>query len=717
MQIDKQNLELILKERFGLKSFRAGQFEAIHSLMTKNRLLCIQPTGHGKSLLYQLPTVLLDGITLVISPLLALMRDQVMQLTNRFNIAAASINSDQSEDENNIARMAAQAGKIKILFVAPEQLDDIDRFDFLLALPVSLVVIDEAHCISTWGHDFRPSYRQIIKLVQSLERKNSSIKVLGLTATANHKTETDIIRQLATNLPVEVQRSDMDRPNIRLSVIATTGLAQKLLSIEQLINLLSGDGLIYCSTRENTEIVAEYCQNQNIQAAAYHAGLDPATKRQLQDEFIVGKYKVIVATNALGMGIDKSNLRFIIHFDVPGSITAYYQEVGRSGRDGLPADGILLYDSGDRKIQQHFINSAQPTADDFVRIYEVIFKAVQPPNLTTIKRLSGLHPTRVMVVVAELLEQEFIDKTKINNSQVYIITQKKLQPDLTRYNNQYQVKTNELAAMLDYAEQKSICHMVILRNKLGDESAKGCGHCDVCAHKSHIINADANQIETINNWLTKQITPLKAVRTNNIAEGVAVLNGKLRSPLFIEFMRQRACSGGSNCLDATAHSSQSSCAAPRQALHEQLCLGFSMELFELIKQQVRILDNKYHFSAVIPIPSRTWAYRQDIALVIAQELNLPALLDFLAWKQLPLNRQGELLNNDQRKFNVDSKMYCAFNGQKPSGAILLLDDYIGSGATINEAARALRKSANLKQEIVPFTIASVKWKLGQSGMI
>lgn len=693
MQVDRQKLEEILKERFGLTSFRTGQAEAICSLMTKNRLLCIQPTGHGKSLLYQLPTVLLDGITLVISPLLALMRDQVMQLTNRFNITAASINSDQSEDENNVARIATQAGKIKILFVAPEQLDDIDRFDFLLALPVSLIVIDEAHCISTWGHDFRPSYRQIIKLVQSLERKNPEIKVLGLTATANHKTETDIIRQLATNISVVVQRSNMDRPNVRLSVIKADGLAKKLLSMKQLIDLLPGDGLIYCSTRENTEIVAEFCQNQNIKAAAYHAGLDPVIKRQLQDELIAGKYKVIIATNALGMGIDKANLRFIIHFDVPGSITAYYQEVGRSGRDGLPANGIILYDSGDKKIQQHFINSAQPTVDDFLLIYEVILKANKPPNLTTIKRLSGLHPTRVMVVVAELLEQEFINKTKINNSQVYIVTQKKFQPDLTRYNNQYQVKTNELEAILGYAEQKNICRMVILRNTLGDELTQACGHCDICIKQSYLINEDINQIATINNWLMRQITPLKAMRTNNIAEGVAILNGKLRSSLFVEFMQQRARSDGGNYS------------------------GLNTELFELIKKQIKILDDKYHFGAIIPIPSRTWIYRQDIALVIAKELNVPAMLDCLWWQQLPSNRQGELLNNDQRKFNVDSKMHCIFGEQKPSGAVLLLDDYIGSGATIVEAARALRKNANLKQEIVPFVIASVKWKLGQSGMI
>ena len=561
MQINEQNLETLLRDRFGLETFREGQAAAICTLMEKSRLLCIQPTGYGKSLLYQMPTVLLDGMTLVLSPLLALMRDQISQLTSRFNISAASINSDQSEYENSTARRAAKTGKLKILFVAPEQLDDIDRFDFLLTLPVSLVAIDEAHCISTWGHDFRPSYRQIVKLVQGLENKNPTIKVLGLTATANHKTEVDITQQLSTSVPVLVQRFNMDRPNIRLSVIETNGLAHKLSTLEQLIALMPGDGLIYCATRENTEIVADYCQKQNINAVAYHAGFDSDVKRKLQKEFLSGKYKIIAATNALGMGIDKSNLRFIIHFDIPGSITAYYQEVGRCGRDGLPAKGILLYDAGDKKIQQHFISSAQPTASDFTQIFGIIANAQTPPNLATIKRLSGLHPTRVTVVVAELLEQNFVYKTKLNGLQGYVKTQKELCPDLTRYNNQYQVKTNELEAMLNYGEQKDVCRMLILRTILGDELAQPCGRCDICTKQFHVVKTNTDQITIISNWLIQQTVPIKAIRTNNIAEGVAILNGKLRSQLFAEFMKQRMCN------------------------NSERPLGLNEELWKLIKKQ------------------------------------------------------------------------------------------------------------------------------------
>lgn len=686
--MDIDNYNKILKDRFGFAQFRDGQLEAICALMSQGRLLCIQPTGHGKSLLYQLPATLLDGITLVISPLLALMRDQILHLTKRFNITAASINSDQSENENAAARQAAAEHKIKILFVAPEQLDDIERFGFLLTLPISFVVIDEAHCISTWGHDFRPSYRQIIQLVQKLEQKNPELKVLGLTATANQKTAGDIKQQLSFNKPIVVHRATMDRPNIQLFVRQARGLVEKLAMVEQLLAKLDGDGLIYCATRENTELVAEYCQTKNINIAAYHAGMDANVKRKLQQNFIEGKYKVIAATNALGMGIDKADLRFIIHFDVPGSITAYYQEVGRCGRDGLPAQGILLFDPQDEKIQQHFINSAQPLEQDFQQALTVIAESKEPPSLMAVKRLTGLHPTRVTVVIAELLEQNLLQKKYHNKSQVYMLTQQGRQPDLTRYKNQYQVKTQELKAMLHYGQQHNSCRMLILRQALGDEQANSCGHCDVCSSTTLPLEINSVHIADINNWLQKRIVNIKAAKINNIAEGVSVLNGALRSPLFGQFMRQR-----------TAQ------------------IELNEALLALVKQHLNTLKTSYQFGSIVPLPSRTWQGRDQVALQIAKFLNMPVLLDALSWHELPKNRQGELHNNDQRKYNVNNKMAINKTIAVPHGAILLLDDYIGSGATIKEAARVLRKAANINNDIVPFTIAVVKWRLGQAGMI
>ncbi len=300
METNKQQLTAALKETFGFPEFRPGQYEAITTLLNHGRVLSIKPTGYGKSLLYQLPAILLDGITIVISPLLALMRDQLLHLNERFNIPAASLNSDQTNEENFLAMQAARQGEIRILFVAPEQLDNIDRFEFLLNLSVSLIVVDEAHCISTWGHDFRPSYRQIIKMVRALEQKNLQVKVLGLTATANQLTENDIKQQLSTDSQsIEVLRTNMDRPNISLAAYKCIGLAQKLSAMQQLVNGLNGCGIIYCATRENTVLVADYLKEKGLHAAAYHAGFSADVKRQLQQDFINNKYQLIFVNSHL----------------------------------------------------------------------------------------------------------------------------------------------------------------------------------------------------------------------------------------------------------------------------------------------------------------------------------------------------------------------------------------------------------------------------------
>lgn len=692
-EITKKLLD-VLNTTFQLDEFRPGQLDALLLLMQQGRLLCIQPTGYGKSLLYQIPSVILGGITLVISPLLALMRDQLLQLKNRFGIAAASINTDQSEQENSAAKRAAQAGTIRILFIAPEQLDHVDRFRFLLELPISLLVVDEAHCISTWGHDFRPSYRQIISLARDLVNKNPGTKLLGLTATANEKTEADIKQQLTVDRQkVVVHRENMDRPNIRLTVIQTVGIATKFSILNQLMRNLQGSGLIYCATRENTELVAEYLNNQGIQIIAYHAGIETQLKRCIQNDFIKDKYPVIVATNALGMGIDKPNLRFVIHFDFPGSTTAYYQEVGRAGRDGNPAEGILLYDPGDSKIQKYFIEAAQPTAIDFKKVIHTITAAPIPPNLSTLKRETGLHPTKLTVVTAELVEQEFVKKISVRGTQTYQMTDKSGTPDLTRYQNQYQVRTIELETMQAYAEQTKKCLMMTLRSALGDKKAKACGSCSNCKKIPFKLIENKDMIITVSSWLNRRSVPITLnKKIKRTAAGIAVLDGKLRSIDFIQFMRERA--------DAKA---------PQ--------LGISDNLQQLIKDCLNDLASCHKLVCIVPIPSRTWMVRDQVINFLAKLLKIPVRHDLLFWQATPSSRQGELLNNDQRQHNVALRMVTRHDQKVPKGTILLFDDYIGSGATMNEAARSLREHGRIENVIVPFTLAAVKWRLGKKGML
>lgn len=691
LQQIQNHLHTTLQKFFGFQAFRKGQEEAITTLLTKGRVLCILPTGHGKSLLYQLSACLFGGVTIVISPLLALMRDQIDHLNNRFNIPAMAINSDQSDEENYLARQAASQGGIKILFVAPEQLDHVDRFNFLLGLDVRLVVVDEAHCISTWGHDFRPSYRQILQFLHALHEKNSSIKILGLTATANKRVEADIKKQLCLfGQEVHVLRETMDRPNIQLSVIKAKGIPAKLAVCEELLNGIEGCGLIYCATRENTELVADYLKERGLPVTAYHAGFAVEEKRRLQIEFVADKYKALAATNALGMGIDKGNLRFIIHFDVPGSITAYYQEVGRCGRDGQKAKGVILYDSADQRIQEYFIHSALPTESDFQKVLQAVSTAVQPPNLTTIKQITGLHPTRVTIVLAELIEQGFLEKYSVDGRQLYKTLPKTASLDLSRYIVQQRVKSDDLKQILQYGEQTHACRMSILRTSLGDEQAKGCGHCDVCLQRYGEAVISGDKLAEISTWVNARPLSIAPMIREKVSAGMSVLDSKIRSSLFIRFMKQRA-----NCPEGT--------------------LGMDDELLDLLKKHLTVLAQQNKIVGIVPIPSRTWQARDKVAEYLAKHLKVPVISQLLVWKELPPNRQGELLNNDQRHQNVHQRMQANPQMHLPQGALLLLDDYIGSGNTLREAARALRAVKAISNPLVPFTIAAVKWHLGKSG--
>ena len=688
MQFTEADIDRVLAERFGFRGFRPGQRESVEALLAGGSLLCIQPTGYGKSLLYQLPAALLGGITLVVSPLLALMRDQLGHLNDRFGLPAGSINSDQSDEENAAARAAAARGDLQLLFVSPEHLDHVERFAALAALPVRLVVVDEAHCISTWGHDFRPAYRQIVHLLRALQDRHPQLRVLGLTATADERVEADIREQLQApgGPPLQVHRSGMDRPNLALAVVGLAGMARKLAYLAQLVPRLPAPGLLYCATREHTELVAEYLRARGLTAAAYHAGLEPERKRELQADFLAGRYPAIAATNALGMGIDKSDLRYVVHVDVPGSVTAYYQEVGRAGRDGEPARGILLFDPEDSKIQEHFIDSAQPQPEDFAALLAAIDDAGEPIGLTALKVRTGLHPTRVTVVVAELVEQGFLRKRSAAGKQVYERTDRTGAPELARYHNQQAVRTRELDAMLAYGRLEVDCLMATLRRALGDREAPACGRCSLCKGQRSSVDFGAAVAEA-QRWLAARPSPIAASARPEMAEGLAMLDAELGGELYRGLFARRE-------ADAS------------------LAEG----LAELLREQVRALAQRHAITAVAAVPSRDWRQRDEALTIAAAALGVPALPDLLVWADEPPARQGELRNNDQRRDNVDGKMGLG-SSARPQGDVLVIDDFIGSGATLREAGRVLRKQARVTAAIVPLTLARVRWKLGAPGRV
>jgi ATP-dependent DNA helicase RecQ len=498
---------LSLRKHFGFEEFREGQREVITTILSGQDAMVVMPTGSGKSLCYQLPAMMMTGATLVVSPLIALMKDQVDALQAR-GLPATFINSAINEAEQRSRIEALRRGQYKLVYVAPERFRS-PRFNAALrSINISLFAVDEAHCVSTWGHDFRPDYLRLKNVIEELGKTCT----LALTATATPYVRSDIIQQLGLKTP-QTFVSGFDRPNLSIEVVHTQREREKITRIKRLAKSHDGSGIIYASTRKAVEQVGTNLREQGLSVVMYHAGMSDGQRIKAQEDFMTGRKQMIVATNAFGMGIDKSDIRFVAHYQMPGSIEAYYQEIGRAGRDGLPSTCLLLFNYADKNTHDFFIEGSYPNGTLVKNVYDALvetrLKRIELTASELSKRAGEKNEMAVNSALYLLERAGHIERTTIGpnrtepgarrNRTIVMLDDppaKTLRTNQTDVIRRGDLERRKLREMIEFCYTE-YCYRAYILDYFGDRHhARHCGTCGNCRPGGSISSSPLTAEET-----------------------------------------------------------------------------------------------------------------------------------------------------------------------------------------------------------------------------